>query len=393
MQVFSKPINDTNTNNTIKPMTADNNKNIFIKNDDILKIDDYFDNNVDLNKYKLKDLKPILKFYKLKTTGNKKILIERIKYFFNSLKSVVLIQSWWRKQLVLTSIKLRGPALKNRSLCTNFVDFNTLDPIEDINSNNFFSYTCDDNFTYGFYFNSLIELLNRETSPFNPFNREVFNKKTIDNIMKLYRISNILFNDNYNKATTNNFNLHSMDIPEEYSNNGLSFQYFRPKTYCKNILKNLNKRNCYIKICKTRVEPLKNRIDDIFYIFDSFGNYTQSSWFYSLTFGKLVSFYRQLNDIWNSRSQVIPNANKRKICMLYEPFQLMFSRPLTYNQSQHDESLYNMRILCITLMENMVMQAIDDEYAKVGALYCLTSLTVVSHAARVTMPWLYESIR
>ena len=72
---------------------------------------------------------------------------------------------------------------------------------------------------------------------------------------------------------------------------------------------------------------------------------------------------------------------------------MMFSRPITYNQTQHDESIYNMRILCITLMENMIMQAFDDEYAKVGALYCLTSLTVVSHAARVTMPWLYESIR
>tara|TARA_B100001287_G_C22685484_1_gene533219 strand:- start:1467 stop:2648 length:1182 start_codon:yes stop_codon:yes gene_type:complete len=393
MQIFSKPINETNANNIIKPITADNNNNIFIKNDDILKIDDYFDNNINLNKYKLKDLKPILKYYKLKTTGNKNTLIERIKYFFNSTKSVITIQSWWRKQLVFISIKLRGPALKNRSLCTNLVDFNTLEPIEDINQNNFFSYTGDDNFTYGFYFNSLIELLNRETSPFNPFNREVFNKKTIDNIMKLYRITNILFNDNYNKATTNNFNLHSMDIPEEYSNNGLSFQYFRPKTYCKNTLKNLKRRNCYIKICKNRVEPLKNRVYHIFYLFDSFGNYTQSSWFYSLSFGKLVSFYRQLNDIWNSRSQVIPTINKRKICSLYEPFQLMFSRPLTYNQSQHDESLYNMRVLCITLMENMVMQAIDDEYAKVGALYCLTSLTVVSHAARVTMPWLYESIR
>ena len=395
MSVFSKPIkpiDDTNENNSITSLNADNKANIFVKNKDILKINDFFENNIDLQKYKLKDLKPILKYYKLKITGNKINLIYRITHFFKSTKSITMLQSWWRKQLVLMSFKLRGPALKERNLCTNIVDFNTLDKITEINSTQFFSYTGDDNFTYGFDFTSLIELLNRETNPFNPFNREIFKKNTIDNILKLYRITNILFNDN-NKKTTTNFNLHSMDIPNEYANVGLSFQYFRPKTYNKNTLKTLNHKNMYIKICKNRIDTLNHRIENIFYKFDEFGNYTQINWFNGLTFGKLVSFYRQMNDIWNSRTNVISNTIKRKICLLYEPFQLLYSRPITYNQTNHDESLFSMRILCVTLMENMIMQGVDEEYSKIGALHCLTSLTVVSHAARVTMPWLYESIR
>tara|TARA_B100000902_G_C27303069_1_gene913928 strand:+ start:454 stop:1632 length:1179 start_codon:yes stop_codon:yes gene_type:complete len=392
MQIFSKPIDDTNLKNELKTGNiTSNNSNVFIKNEDILKINDYFKNNINLTEYKIKDLKPILKYYKLKISGNKSDLISRITNFFLNTKSSTIIQAWWRKQLVIISYKIRGPGIKNRTLCTNIVDFNTLEPIENIDNNNFFSYSGEDNFIYGFDFNSIIELLNRESKPFNPFNRETFKKDIIDNIMKLYRITNILFNKS--KNTSNNFNLHSMNIPELYTTMGLSYHYFRPKTYNKNILKNAKNKRLYYCICKLRIEPIDTRINNLFYIFDNYGNYTQSIWFYSLSFGKLVSFYRQLNDIWNGRNNPISNDVKRKICVLFDPFQVNFSRPIVYNRNSHDDSMNTMRVLCITLMENMIMHSIDEEFSKIGALNCLTALTVVSHHARVTMPWLYESIR
>lgn len=394
MQIFSKPIDDTNSTNDITPLKSNtsNNNNIFVKNEDILKIDDYFNNNINLTTYKLKELKPILKFYKLKVSGNKSQIISRIQEFFLSTKSISVIQCWWRKQLVILSFKLRGPAIKNRSLCTNVVDFNTLEPIDNIETTNFYSYSGEDKFIYGFDFNSIIELLNRESKPFNPFNREIFNKTTIDDIMKLYRISNILFNHKH-KQSSNNFNLHSMNIPEAYSNMALSYQYFRPKPYNKSLLKNTRNKRLYYCICNLRIEPLERRINNLFYIFDNYGNYTQSSWFSSLSFGKLISFYRQLNDIWNSRTNPIGTPVKRKICVLFDPFQFNFSRPIIYNQNHHEDSMNTMRVLCVTVMENMIMHSIDQEYSKLGALYCLTALTVVSHHARVTMPWLYESVR
>ena len=392
MQIFSKPIDDTNLKNELNTGNITTNKNnVFIKNEDILKINDYFKNNINLTEYKIKDLKPILKYYKLKISGNKSDLISRITNFFLNTKSSTIIQAWWRKQLVIISYKIRGPGIKNRTLCTNIVDFNTLEPIENIDNNNFFSYSGEDNFIYGFDFNSIIELLNRESKPFNPFNRETFKKDIIDNIMKLYRITNILFNKS--KNTSNNFNLHSMNIPELYTTMGLSYHYFRPKTYNKNILKNAKNKRLYYCICKLRIEPIDTRINNLFYIFDNYGNYTQSIWFYSLSFGKLVSFYRQLNDIWNGRNNPISNDVKRKICVLFDPFTVNFSRPIVYNRNSHDDSMNTMRVLCITLMENMIMHSIDEEFSKIGALNCLTALTVVSHHARVTMPWLYESIR
>jgi hypothetical protein len=52
-----------------------------------------------------------------------------------------------------------------------------------------------------------------------------------------------------------------------------------------------------------------------------------------------------------------------------------------------------MRVACITVIENLCLLSIDNEYSKIGMLHCLTAFTVVSSSARTAMPWLYESIR
>ncbi len=387
--VFSKPINDTKTTNIIT--TNNDNKNIFVKTIDILKFNDYFNNNVNLSNYKLYELKPICKFYKLMVSGKKADIIHRITTFFINVKHSILIQTWWRKYIVLLSYKLRGPALKNRSICTNAVDFNTLDPINNIDMNNFFSYTGEDNFTYGFDFTSVIELFNRESTPFNPFNREKFSKQIIDNVIKLYNISNIIFDTNIHD-TTADFNLHNMTIPNNYADIGLGASYFRPIPYNRTILTNNSKKLKYINICNLRIDNLDRRIENVFYTFDSYNNYTISSWFYCLNFTKLVSLYRQIYEIWNSRIRVIRNVDKRKICYLFDPFQIMYRRPIIYSQEHHDLCLNRMRILSISLMENMIYQSIDEEYSKIGAMHCLTALTVVSSNARLALPWLYDSI-
>ena len=97
-------------------------------------------------------------------------------------------------------------------------------------------------------------------------------------------------------------------------------------------------------------------------------------------------------DIWHSRISVILNVDKRKICCLFDPFHIIYRRTIIYSREHHDDCLYTMRILAITVIENMIYQSIDEEYSKIGALHCLTGLTVVSSNARTAMPWLYESI-
>ena len=51
-----------------------------------------------------------------------------------------------------------------------------------------------------------------------------------------------------------------------------------------------------------------------------------------------------------------------------------------------------MRIAAVTIIENLIYASDDEEYSKIGALHCLTALTVVSSGARTTLPWLWESI-
>lgn len=385
---MSKPLKEgieKNTNNT------NNINNIFTNNDDILKINDYFEKNIDLTKYKLYGLRPIAKYYKLKTTGNKSIIIDRIRTFFIQTKNSIIIQKWWRKSMVLMFFKLKGITLKDRHLCLNDTDFCTLEKIKNINNIDFFGYESLGKH-YGCNLNSMIELLNHDTNPKNPYDRQNMSKNIIKNIVILNNIKSILF-PMKKTNTSENFNIHNIDIPEEYSNSSLSYNYFRPRLYNKSILKERNMKDRYINLCKRRIKSVDQRITDIFYTYDEYGNYTNSIWFYQLSFTKLVAFYRCLYEIWSSRTSHIPTTEKKKICCLFDPFQSIFTGNVVYNQSEHDESIYTMRTACITIIENMLFTSIDEEYSKIGALHTLTAFTVVSLAARSSMPWLYESIR
>jgi hypothetical protein len=43
-------------------------------------------------------------------------------------------------------------------------------------------------------------------------------------------------------------------------------------------------------------------------------------------------------------------------------------------------------------MENMIYTGITADFKTLGAFQVLTALTIVSPQARISMPWLYESI-
>ena len=223
--IFSKPLNE-------RIKVVNKMDNVYTKNDEIIKIDDYFKDNIVLENLKLFNLKPIAKFYKLKTTGRKKELISRIRTFFIQTKNAIIIQSYWRKTLVNLYFKLKGD-YKNINICVNDNDFWTLEPLNEINSIDFFSYKSLNKY-YGCNFNSIIELLNQNSNPQNPYDREPIKKDIIKNIMILFKIRNIIFPIKKIYNNNNNFNLHTINIPNEYSNLGLAYNYFRPKTYNKN---------------------------------------------------------------------------------------------------------------------------------------------------------------
>ena len=130
--------------------------------------------------YNVKQLKHICKFYKQKKSGNKSELIfllyNYLKFSFYAIKIQKVIRGYLRRSFN----KIKGPALNNRSLCTNQSDFFTLEELKDIENSQFYSFKDKDGFIYGFDICSLYNMIVIEKIKDNPYNR---NKLPVNKIM------------------------------------------------------------------------------------------------------------------------------------------------------------------------------------------------------------------
>jgi hypothetical protein len=385
MTVFSKPIREHNNNSSI------------IKPNNILSCYEYFSKNINLKKYKLPELKAIVKHYKLVRTGNKDKLIERIEIHFKKNKFATSIQKIFRGWIVRLSFKLRGDAFKNKKLCVNDSDFITLEPLDEIPFKQFYSFKDSSNFIYGFNISSLIRLMKNTGKINNPYNRE---KMTVNEIQKIITLNNIIqiifpeYKDNDKtqiiietprviQRNTNEIRNPHIDSPVR---NSLSIYYFYPRITDIGIM-NAELRTKYNKLLQIRVKPVPVRIIDLFIDIDLLGNYTQSSWFANLDRINYIRFYRILRDIWNFRGQ-LSRELKSNICPFFNPFTNIFIREIYHVDITHEE----IQFASLTLIENLIYTGIDEEHKKLGALHVLSALTVVSSGARDAMPWLYESL-
>lgn len=161
---------------------------------------EYSKRRISLKSYKIIELKAVAKFNRLRITGNKPTLIQRIETCFCENQSAVRIQSHLRRFFVRRSFHLRGQGYRNRAICVNESDFFTLEPLNEIPFQEFFSYTDEANFTYGFNLCSLMSLLKRKgRSITNPYNRATIHEDIIGNVIRLYIYSLILYPDHLNE--------------------------------------------------------------------------------------------------------------------------------------------------------------------------------------------------
>lgn len=291
--------------------------------------------NIVFEKYNLKELKIISKYYKLKTSFRKKILIENIKQVISQNKNVIVIQRIFRGWIVRNWINSHGPAFKSRD-CVNDVDFLTMETMKEIDQFYFFSYK-DDDYLYGFNILSIYHLV-KNTNPLNPYNRKIINVDTISQMNKMLRLSKL-------------FNIHiCLKIENET-----------------NIEKNID-----------------FRILDLFQSINSLGNYSNHLWFVSLNQERLIKFIRELNDIWFFRSQ-ISRETRYKICPRGNPF-----RHINIHRILH-ESLDQLKEKILKIMEEMIYSGIDADSKMLACYYILGSLTLVNNNAANAMPWLYET--
>ena len=139
------------------------------------------------------------------------------------------------------------------------------------------------------------------------------------------------------------------------------------------------------------IETIRNetnvnlRIERLFMEIDRLGNYSSSSWFQNLSHMQYIRLYRCIYDIWTFRGQ-ITSEMKRQICPFYEPFEGIF--PAGTNNTINFSDI---RKACLLVFENITYSSPDIETRKIGALHCLSAVTVVSISARISMPYLYEA--
>lgn len=295
------------------------------------------------NNYNVQQLKQITKHYKLKVSGNKKELVNRIYIYLKLSEVIIKVQKIFRGHLQRKYELLHGPAFKNRDLCTNDSDFLTGDGFKDMDFSQFFSFKDEDGFIYGFDIISLYNLIMKSgKSVKNPYNRNDISKTVIQNMRYMIRLSRIL----------------KISIDIDIKNDEVSNE-----------------------------KSVELRTLELFQNIDSLGNYSDPAWFLSLNRIKIVKFLRELVDIWSYRAQLTHEV-KRNICPPNgDPF-----RGFNFNYINSEESMENVRKSVIAILEKFVNSGVDTDSKNLGAYYVLGALTLVSESAASSLPWLFQSV-
>lgn len=306
--------------------------------------------------YNVQELKLIAKAYKLKVTGNKSQLVSRIYPFLYLSHLAVRVQKVVRGFIQRKYIKTCGPAYKNRSLCTNQVDFLSMDELTNIPNHNFFSFKDENGFIYGFDLVSIYNLIKeskkeskKEVEGFggegaehfikNPFTTRPIDPKVMKDLITFVRLSKVL----------------KLDICTEMvdASKELSF--------------------------KKRIEL---KALSLFQKIDALGHYSKCGWFLVLDKRQLIKFVSELYDIWIFRASMSAET-KQAICPPYgNPFTGVLSA----------ENIDDLRELILVMLEKMVDSGIDKDSKCLGAYYVLGAITLVNYEAAIALPWLYQAV-
>ena len=302
--------------------------------------------------YSVTQLKDICKYYKLKKTGNKDILLFRVyNYLYFSLYAKK-IQAAFRGFLQRKLNKIRGPGFLNRSLCVNDSDFCTLEDIKEIDPHQFYSIQSNSKI-YGFDICSLYNYIKNYQKehktkglPSNPYDRQDFDITLLENMKEYIRVSKI-FGIKLN-----------IIIKDEY------------KSY------SLQEKN--------KIEALQ-----IFQRINELGNYSDQQWFLTLDKERIILFLRELYDIWNYRA----NLSQETKCNICSPYGRPFRNISVYNFTMlQNRPFFQVQELGLKIMSNFIKHAINDDFKALGAYYILGALTLVNHNAANSLPWLFQSV-
>lgn len=395
MNVHSKPIiSDIDKSEHKREPKAKKAAKTAEKNDMDLTYRDFFSKKPDLKKYKIPELKIIAKKNGLHVTGNKDVLIDRIQTYFHNSNIIIKIQANFRRHLVQVFLKLCGPAIKDHTKCVNETDFYTMDPLNEIDIYNFFSYKDGGGFVYGFHIQSLVSMLHKMRQMINPYTREEFDISASTNILIFKRLSQYFIKKAAPPPPPPSIFAGVIEVVEnERITNTYVERRFRADTLETLIADNRGNINTRIttieKLREIREKNMATRINELFMEIDLLGNYTDSSWFSNLPLYSCVRFIQNMFNIWTQRSNMTYQV-RLQICPYYNPFH--YTIDMTNIFIERNMNIDALKLNALTIMENIVFSGGDIEYRKIGIMHILTALTMVSIQARESLPWLYESV-
>jgi hypothetical protein len=301
---------------------------------------------IDLSKLKLPDLKKCAKDLSIKVSGNKAEIKTRIENQIRYIFSAIKIQKTFRRQMVLEWMKLKG----TRENCVNDTDFYTLEPLDEIPYLYFIKYT-DATHNYGFDIKSLCTLATKNKKFENPYNRENLKTTFGAKMVRVVKLTNILFPGN--DLMIDIANVYESTIPTHTDS---LFTFFQ----------NLDQLS------------FEQRITNLFIHIDNLGNYTNKEWLTQLTEDRRYYLVVKIHQLWNK----ISPALRQNICPYISPFSSgLFGISPTHISTE----------IIVKMAEVLVYSGIDNEHKQLGAMYFLSGLTLVSLNARSQMPWLYEN--
>lgn len=308
---------------------------------------------IDLSKCKLPELKQYAKDLNIRVSGNKGDIKDRIEQQIKKEVNAVTIQKTFRRHVVNNWIKLKG----TRENCVNETDFYTMEPINEIPYLNFIKYTdTTHNVNYGFDIKSLCTLATKNKKFENPYNRENMKVPFGTKMIKVVKLTNILFpgNDLFNEIGS----IHE-------SANMFVEQQTREQVF-------------FARYEELQQMPLDQRITDLFIHIDSLGNYSNRQWLSNLNEDRLYYLILKINQLWHR----IPHSLRNRICPYISPFS-----PEVFGAGQVNLTVS----MVVKMAEILVHSGLDDEHKQLGAMYFLSGLTLVSLNARNQLPWLYEN--
>ena len=254
--------------------------------------------------------------------GSKKELFNEVKDFIHSLKrynchekNIILIQSLMRGKL----IRIKKDNLK----CNNNEDFYTYEELKNIEPKFLYSYKDKGGIRWGFDIRSLDKLIEMRYP--NPYTTEEIPLNIIEDVKN--RINSLKNEVGYEDLTDS--------------------------------------------IVRDRKETIKQKIVDLFSFIEQSGYTCHVEWFTILSVRRLKELYRQLEDIWNYRSQLTQQM-KRNIC---PPNADIFRTPMievmNYSCKEDLQELILHEVLKFT-------QAQTDSDRKLGFMYFLIAFGMVS---------------